>query len=185
MVIENPENNYVLVLDSSDQPVRDLTTVRNGEYRVITSNYARVTQTQRLTVGAEGLKQLTVPRLTPATPNPRTAQLVLPTAPGYIFVIVAANRTLVTNLSALPQGYYDIFSYKDGTGGPMAGMQFVQPGQHTIPQFSGAFVGGKTTMPETVQSPSYTDPGSTGGLCWVNGYTRLNGTFVSGYYRRC
>lgn len=54
VVIENPDNNYVVVLDSSKQPVRDLTTVRDGTYTVITSNYGRRTQTQRVTVGAGG-----------------------------------------------------------------------------------------------------------------------------------
>jgi hypothetical protein len=28
-------------------------------------------------------------------------------------------------------------------------------------------------------------PPSTSGLCWVNGYTRRNGTHVNGYWRRC
>lgn len=40
----------------------------------------------------------------------------------------------------------------------------------------------------TLEKPVYTPPVITppsGGRCWVNGYTRKNGTRVSGYYRRC
>jgi chitinase len=34
-------------------------------------------------------------------------------------------------------------------------------------------------------SPYVAPAPSTGGQCWVNGYTRKNGTHVNGYFRRC
>jgi hypothetical protein len=42
----------------------------------------------------------------------------------------------------------------------------------------------------TLEAPVYvppTTPPSTPstGMCWVNGYTRKNGTHVNGYWRRC
>ena len=40
----------------------------------------------------------------------------------------------------------------------------------------------------TLEKPAYTPPVITppsSGRCWVNGYRRKNGTYVSGYYRRC
>lgn len=33
-------------------------------------------------------------------------------------------------------------------------------------------------------APTY-DAGGSSGKCWVNGYTRKDGTHVSGYYRSC
>lgn len=106
-----------------------------------------------------------------AAPTPTTARLVLPTAPGYIFLVVAANRTVITDLSSLQPGYYDIFSYKDGEAGPLAGMQFIQLGQVITLQFNGAFVGGNTTKPAAVRSasPSYLAPSTTSGRCYVSG----------------
>jgi len=37
--------------------------------------------------------------------------------------------------------------------------------------------------PPVITPPTVTPPSS--GRCWVNGYRRKNGTYVSGYYRRC
>jgi hypothetical protein len=39
----------------------------------------------------------------------------------------------------------------------------------------------------TIEKTTYTPPPSTPstGMCWVNGYTRSNGTHVNGYWRRC
>ena len=37
--------------------------------------------------------------------------------------------------------------------------------------------------PASVTPPSSSS--SSSGMCWVNGYTRKNGTYVSGYFRRC
>lgn len=44
------------------------------------------------------------------------------------------------------------------------------------------------TFAPPVSTPVVTPPAassSNGGMCWVNGYTRKNGTRVAGYYRRC
>lgn len=189
VTIENPEDAYFVVLDGLNQPVRDLTTVRDGTYTIITSRSGSLTQRQQVRVGAEGLRTLTLPRLVSAPSNTATTGggLVLPTAPGYLFLVYTANRTLVLDLSDLPPGYYDVFSYRDGASGPLAGLQLVQAGQVTRPQFNGSFTGGSTTTP-AASSPtlSPTPPASSGGgQCWVNGYRRSNGTYVSGYYRRC
>ena len=105
------------------------------------SGHGRKTQTQAITVGAEGLKTFKVPRLAVTTPMLTAVRLVLPSAPGYIFLVVAANGSLVTDLSLLQPGYYDVFSYRDGEAGPMAGMQFIERGKVTALQFTGAFSG--------------------------------------------
>jgi competence protein ComEC len=43
-----------------------------------------------------------------------------------------------------------------------------------------------TPSAEPVNTPVTTpSPSPNAGLCWVNGYTRKNGTYVSGYWRRC
>jgi hypothetical protein len=38
-----------------------------------------------------------------------------------------------------------------------------------------------------LETPIYVPPTTTpsSGMCWVNGYTRKNGTHVNGYWRRC
>jgi hypothetical protein len=41
------------------------------------------------------------------------------------------------------------------------------------------------TLPPVITPPVITTTPSTGGLCYVRGYRRSNGTYVSGYYRRC
>lgn len=186
VTVENGDNAYVVVLDSMDRPVRDLSMVREGVYTVVASRYGYKTQVQRLTVGPEGLKKLTVPRLVQTTPNTGAAALVLPVAPGYLFLVFTASGQLVTDLSALQPGYYDVFSYRDGQTGPLAGAQHLQAGQLTLPKFNGTFVGSVNAAPSApaVAQPSAPSSPSVG-QCWVNGYTRKNGTRVSGYYRRC
>lgn len=42
-----------------------------------------------------------------------------------------------------------------------------------------------TKYTTTVTKPRTTPYSSSSGKCWVNGYTRKNGTRVSGYYRKC
>lgn len=187
VTIENPENAYFVVLDEQDQPVRDLTTVRNGTYTVITSSYGRATQRQQVKVDASGLKKLTLPRLAAAPSKATVGGLVLPTAPGYLFLVFTASGTLVLDLGDLQPGSYDLFSYRDGKVGPLAGAQEVKLGQVSRPQFNAAFVGSSAPTP-AVAAPASASPApasSSGGQCWVNGYRRSNGTYVSGYYRRC
>lgn len=193
VTIENPEQAYIVVLDDTNRPVKDLSSVQEGTYTVVYSAYGRKTQTQQLKIGGEGLRKLTAPRLAAATASSTAGGLVLPTAPNYIFLVYTAGGVLVTDISDLRPGYYDVFSYLDGAAGPLAGSQTVVSGQTTRLQFNGTFAGAPTTTPtvipsSTISVPSYqpaATPSSSGGQCYVNGYRRSNGTYVSGYYRRC
>lgn len=197
LIVENPENNYVVILDSANQAVRNWASVRDGTYTVIVSNYNRATRTQTLQVDKQGLKTLKVPKLTVKTSPIEAGGLTLPSAPEYIFLILTASGNLVTDVSTLTPGYYDIFSYKAGEAGPLASLQRVQAGQLTTLNFNSAFAKPSSaaqpspTAPALV-SPTYSAPTAapapsapSGGQCYVNGYTRKDGTRVSGYYRRC
>jgi hypothetical protein len=192
LTITNPQNSYVVMLDSLNRPVRDVRTLTAGTYTLITSRYGYATRTQPLQVGAGGLRQLTVPILTAVQPPSTAGSLDLPAIPNYLFVVQTSGGQIVTDISALPPGTYDAFSYKDGTAGPVASFQRVVAGQLTAPAFNFAFGGsGNSPIPSLYVQPTAparpisTSPSTSSGQCWVNGYTRSNGTRVSGYYRRC
>lgn len=197
LIVENPENNYVVILDDANQPVRNWSSVRDGTYTVIVSNYNRATHTQTLQVDKQGLKTLKVPKLSvKASPN-EAGGLTLPSTPEYIFLILTASGNLVTDISTLAPGYYDIFSYKAGEAGPLASLQRVQAGQLTTLNFNSTFTRPSSlVLPSSVSPtpalPTFSPPTAapapnapSSGQCYVSGYTRKNGTYVSGYYRRC
>lgn len=193
VTIENPEQIYVVVLDSANRPIKDLTSVRDGTYTIVYSAYGRKTQTQQLHVGSEGLRKLTAPRLAAAPASSTAGGLVLPSAPNYIFLVYTAGGVLVTDISDLRPGYYDVFSYLDGVAGPLAGSQTVISGRTAQLQFNGAFTGVAAPSPaplpvSTISAPAAqpaATPTPSSGQCYVSGYRRSNGTYVSGYYRRC
>jgi hypothetical protein len=197
LIVENPENNYVVILDNANQPVRNWASVRDGTYTVIVSNYNRATHTQTLQVDKQGLKTLRVPKLSVKASPTEAGGLTLPSAPEYIFLILTASGNLVTDVSTLTPGYYDIFSYKAGEAGPLASLQRVQARQLTTLNFNSTFARPSSAVqpsptPPAVVSPTYSAPTAapapsapSSGQCYVSGYTRKNGTYVSGYYRRC
>lgn len=188
LIVENPENNDVVILDAANQPIRDWASVLDGTYTVIVGNYNRVTRIQTLNVDKQGLKTLKVPKLAIQSSLKATGRLILPQASEYIFLIFTASGGLVTDLSTLAPGYYDIFSYKLGEAGPLASLQLIQAGQLSNLRFNSAFESSSSST-FAPSSSTYSSPAipstSSGGQCYVSGYTRKDGIRVSGYYCRC
>ncbi|WP_412026658.1 hypothetical protein [Deinococcus yunweiensis] len=191
VLITNPEHAYFVVLDSSNQPVTDLSTIRTGSYTVIASRAGRQTARQTLNVGTDGLRTLSIPQLVVSPAATIRGTIALPQVEGYLFLIMDAKGEVVTDLSALIPGSYDVFSFLNGVPGPLASAILVRAGETVTPTFNAVFETAVTPAPTpavTTPAPVYTAPPSspsTGGQCWVNGYTKKNGTHVSGYYRRC
>lgn len=188
--IDNPGNHYFVVLDANAAPVTNIQALPGGTYTMITSGAGRVTQRSTLIVASGGLTRLSVPRLSPAVVKPGTAQLTLPQVSGYVFLLYTSGRTPILDVSELRSGYYDVLSFLNGVPGPAAYLQELQAGSTTSLQFNGAFSPTTTVATPVVapaSPPSVTTAPSSGtsGMCYVNGYRRSNGTYVSGYYRRC
>lgn len=192
LTIENPQAAYFVVLDARNVPVRDLSSVRGGTYQLVVSGYGKATVRQTLIVPATGLGRLVLPSLTPGAMASGIGGLTLPSVPGYVFLVQTAGGDVVLDLSTLKPGYYDVFSYRpDGTVGPMAITQRVEAGTVSavpLAAFNTSFPGMPSVplAPITQPAAPAASPSSgSSGQCWVNGYTRKNGTYVSGYYRRC
>jgi len=192
VTVENPQGAYYVILDARSAPVRDLSSVRGGTYQLVVSGYGKATTRQALSVPATGLGRLRLPTLAPGAVAPGTGGLVLPSVPGYLFMVQTASGEVVLDLSTLKPGFYDVFSYRlDGTAGPMAITQRVESGLvSAIPltAFNTSFPGMPSVplAPVTQPAAPAAAPSSgSSGRCWVNGYTRKNGTYVSGYYRSC
>lgn len=195
-VVENPDGNYFVILNG-DQLVTDPSALPAGTYSMIVSGSGKATRQTTLTVPSSGWKRLTVPRLAAAPARADRAALQLPDAPGYVFVVYTGGGTPVLDLADMLPGYYDIRSFWQGEAGPVAYLQELKLGQLTRPQFRGTFSQSKATTPVLVApslptvapvrptvAPAPASSGSSG-MCYVNGYRRSNGTYVSGYYRRC
>ncbi|WP_221091562.1 hypothetical protein [Deinococcus aquaedulcis] len=185
--IDNPAGSYFVILDG-DQPVRDPAALKPGTYPMIVSASGKATQRVTLTVPATGLNRLTVPALNAAPTRADRAGLQLPVAPGYVFIVFTGGGTPVLDLADLLPGSYDVRSYLSGVVGPVAYLQELKLGTTLTPTFQGKFQTTVTaaptfTAPVPVATPSAAP--SSSGMCWVNGYRRSNGTYVSGYYRRC
>lgn len=192
VTVENPQGAYYVILDARNAPVRDLSRVRGGTYQLVVSGYGKATARQALSVPATGLGRLRLPTLAPGAVAPGTSGLVLPSVPGYLFLVQTASGEVVLDLSTLKPGFYDVFSYRpDGTVGPMAITRRVESGLvSTVPltAFNTSFPGMPSVplAPVTQPAAPAASPSSgSSGRCWVNGYTRKNGTYVSGYYRSC
>ncbi|GGL17661.1 hypothetical protein [Deinococcus radiotolerans] len=187
--IDNPTGSYFVILDG-DQPVRDPAALKPGTYPMIVSATGKATQRVSVTVPASGLTRLTIPTLYATPARADRAGLQLPLAPGYVFIVFTGGGTPVLDLADLLPGYYDVRSYWNGTVGPVAFLQEAKLGATLTPAFQGTFQTKVTasptfTAPTPVVTPSAAPASSTSGMCWVNGYRRSNGTYVSGYYRRC
>lgn len=195
-VVENPDGNYFVILNG-DQPVTDPSALSAGTYSMIVSGSGKATQRTILTIPSSGWKRLTVPRLAAVPARADRAALQLPDAPGYVFIVYTGDGTPVLDLADMLPGYYDIRSFWQGEAGPVAYLQELKLGQLTRPQFRGTFSQSKATTPVLV-APSLPTvapilptvapapaPSGSSGMCYVNGYRRSNGTYVSGYYRRC
>lgn len=187
--IDNPTGSYFVILDGN-QPVRDPQGLKPGTYPMIVSATGKTTQRVTVTVPASGLTRLTIPALYAAPARADRAGLQLPIAPGYVFLVFTGGGQPVLDLAELLPGYYDIRSYQSGVVGPVAYLQELALGRTLTPTFQGTFQRTVTTAPTftaptPVVTPSAAPATSSGGQCWVNGYRRSNGTYVSGYYRRC
>lgn len=186
--VENPEGNYFIILNGN-QPVTDPSSLRPGTYPMIVSGAGKATQRTTITVTESGWKRLTVPRLSSAPARADRAALQLPDVPGYVLIVYTGGGQPVLDLAELLPGYYDIRSFWQGAAGPVAFLQELKLGQQVRPQFTGSFSRITSTpvlvapaVPVVTPAPA---PSSSSGMCYVNGYRRSNGTYVSGYYRRC
>lgn len=185
--IDNPTGSYFVILDG-EQPVRDPAALKPGTYPMIVSATGKATQRVTVTVPASGLTRLSIPALNATPARADRAGLHLPVAPGYVFLVFTGGGKPVLDLADLLPGYYDVRSYWNGTVGPVAFLQEAKLGATLTPAFQGTFQTPVTASPTfTAPLPVVTPSAATSssGQCWVNGYRRSNGTYVSGYYRRC
>jgi hypothetical protein len=170
---------FVAVQDSLGNVLTDYQGITPGYYVVTFSKGGFQTRISKIIVEANQRVKVSVPRLIPGTNLLSQASIAFSgnTISLTVVMINLSTNIFVTDIAALQSGMYRIVFLKRG----------YDPESVTVNPRDGIVVVVQTTVPTPiVNTPSASPPNTpASGYCWVNGYTRKDGTRVSGYYRRC
>lgn len=190
VIFDSAQGVYIVVKDpTTNTVVPRLDWLSSGiTYTVTFSRTGYASVTQPLTIPASGSVQVKVPELAKASvPATVLVDLTLYNVNTFYLMIETLSGAPVEDLGAVLPGQYQWVISRGGHLSTPTTFTVSDTSAYRLPlpsvaEFKAAVISGAGAG--TASSPAAT-PSPTGGLCYVSGYTRKNGTVVKGYYRRC